>query len=250
MVASIYDANGDLIEDIAGLPNATILGRRAITPMNYGVIYYRGMLQLYRPHNVVNETIDSITLDVPNQISWKNLVDTLGGNLQNGVSEVRLDQPNGSTVVGTISYHPTDQSRLIFSPIGDTVPSNTELPVNAIIDPFDIPVDSTFINAVPGVRYLILSDIGDVSNVEAAQAWHGSDGSDLVAKANDIIEYDGTRWFVAFAAAGQESVKYLTNLKTGMQFKWVPEDEQWTKSVEGTYQAGEWTIVIALSTTP
>lgn len=78
----------------------------------------------------------------------------------------------------------------------------------------------------------------------AAEAWHGKDGSDLVAKANDIIEFDGIRWFVSFAAEGQPEVRYCTNLKTGMQFKWLPDEGQWSKSIDGEYAAENWSMVI------
>jgi hypothetical protein len=91
---------------------------------------------------------------------------------------------------------------------------------------------------------LILNDIGSMGNIDAAQAWHGSDGSDLVAKENDIIEFDGVKWFVAFTAAAEPDVKYTTNLKSGLQFKWMPDSQSWSKSVEGQYKEGDWTLVL------
>jgi hypothetical protein len=131
---------------------------------------------------------------------------------------------------------------MIFTPINDTLPSNTIPPINAIVDPYNIKVDSEILNAAVGTRYLIVNPIGSADNVEAAQAWHGTDGSDLIAEANDIIEYDGVRWFVSFSSRGQPDVKYVVNMRSGLQYKW--NGEIWTKSVEGKYQPGEWTIVI------
>lgn len=244
MIGSIFDANGGLIEGLTDLPGASILARRVITPMHYGVIYFGNTLQLFQSHSIVSQTIDGVTLNVGDTFHWKTLVDMYGVTLENGISEVRLEQPNGNTVVGMVSYHPTDSTLLLFTPVVDTVPSNTLTAVKAIIDPFNMPVDATYLNAVAGDRYLILNDIGSLDNVEAAPAWHGSDGSDLVAKENDIIEFDGARWFVSFAAAGQPDVKYVTNIKSGLQFKWVPQDQTWLKSIEGKYPEGSWTIVL------
>ena len=246
IIASLYDAQGDVSADILDLPSAQLLARRVITPMNYGVVYFGNTLQLFRPNDVVTDTIDGPVVHnhTPDTYSWKTLVDLYGLHLVNGTSEIRLDQPNGSTLVGTVSYHPTDASLLLFNPYSDTVPSNTLAPVNAIIDPFNVDVDSTYVHAAAGTRYMILNDIGSQDNIESAQAWHGNDGSDLVAQANDIIEYNGTRWFVAFAAGGQPDVKYVTNLKTGLQFKWTPETQSWSKSTEGTYGPGDWTLVL------
>jgi hypothetical protein len=244
MIGSIYDANGDLITDLTDLPGTSVLARRVITPMHYGVIYFGNTLRLFHPHSIVTQSIDGVSLDLGDTFHWKTMVNMYGARLENGISEVRLEQPNGNTVVGTVSYHPTDATLLLFTPIVDTVPSNTLAAVNAIIDPFNMPVDSTYLNATVGDRYLILNDIGSLDNVEAAAAWHGTDGSDLVAKANDIIEFDGTRWVVSFAANGQPDVKYVTNIKSGLQFKWVPQEQAWLKSIEGKYPEGSWTIVL------
>jgi hypothetical protein len=133
---------------------------------------------------------------------------------------------------------------LIFAPIADTIPANTLDPVNAIIDPFNVAVDATFLNASIGDRYLILHDIGDSGNLDPAKAWRGTDGSNLIAKANDIIEYDGIRWFVSFAASGNDTIKYFTNIKSGIQFKWVPDIKEWRRSIEGTYAPGAWSIIL------
>lgn len=236
IVGSIWDANGDLIEGIAGLPDATLLAQKILTPMNYGVVYYNGTLQLYKQGAIITETEDGTILEGTNIHSWRVLVDSYGTTLQNGISEVRLEQPNGTVVVGTVSYHPTDSNLLIFNPYPSSLPTNSLLPINAIIDPFSMPVDSTFINATIGTRYLILNEI----NAPAGSGWNG-----LTAKENDIVEFDGTNWSVSFAAASETEVKYVTNLKSGLQFKWMPSEQNWSKAVEGNYEAGQWSIVLS-----
>ena len=243
IIQNIYDDNGDLLGDLTDLPVLASM-KRMVSQTRYGVVYYNGELRLFYPHNVVNASQSTVDLEVGDTYAWSTLISMYGLSLTNGVSQVRLEQPNGSTVVGTVAYHPTDPKVLLFSPFSDTIPSNTLPPVTAVIDPFNVPVDTSFVNAAVGTRYLILNDIGSAENVYAAEAWHGKDGSDLIAKANDIIEFDGIRWFVSFAADGQPAVRYCTNLKTGIQFKWMPDEGQWSKSIDGEYLPEQWSIVI------
>jgi hypothetical protein len=95
-----------------------------------------------------------------------------------------------------------------------------------------------------GTRYLILHDVGSFNNAPGTgpSAWRGSSGQDLVAHANDIIQYDGTRWAVVFDSQGATTIQYVSNLNTGTQYKW--NRSQWVKSYEGEYKAGLWTLVI------
>jgi hypothetical protein len=251
IINSMYDVNGDLIGDITDLANVDQLARQVLTPMNYGLVYLGNALQLVATSSQVNNPPADPASVNGVEHPWQNLLDTYGGTIQNGITTVRLDQPNGQTVVGTVSMHPTDPTLLLFSPFGDTIPSNTLLPITAIIDPFNMPVDSSYINAPIGTRYLILHDIGSPDNISPAIAWHGTDGTDLIAETHDIIELVAnslgkTRWVVAFNASGQADVKYVTNLKSGLQFKWDPTIQEWTKSIEGAYQPGNWTIVLTM----
>lgn len=252
ILASIYDAQGDLISGITDLPDQSVLSTRIITPLHYGVVYFNNTLQLFRPHNIVKQTIDTVEVDTDEVYSWQTFVNMYGVKITNGISQVRLQQSDGNIIVGRVSMHPTSSELLLFTPIIDTIPANTLPPVNAIIDPFNMPVDSTYLNAVAGTSYLILNDIGSIKNIDvdngasAAQAWHGSDGSDLIAKENDIITFDGVRWSVSFSAAAETDVKYVTNLKTGLQFKWLAEHHTWSKAIEGRYDEGMWTLVVSV----
>jgi len=80
------------------------------------------------------------------------------------------------------------------------------------------------------------------NSTDAADAWKDSAGNEFIAGANDIIEYDGVRWNVAFDSSADSSVHYVTNTTTGIQYRWT--GSTWVKSWEGEYQAGEWSIVI------
>ena len=92
-----------------------------------------------------------------------------------------------------------------------------------------------------GGRLLLLNDIGDASNVEGADAWRGFSG-DLVAKRNDIVEWDGQSWVIVFDASTVSAVTYTTNLNTGIQYRW--DGDEWLLSVEGLYPGGTWRIAL------
>jgi hypothetical protein len=65
----------------------------------------------------------------------------------------------------------------------------------------------------------------------------------LIARANDIIEYDGQDWVVTFGSVtNTENIQYMTNITTNLQYLWT--GLAWVKSYEGLYPAGEWSIVI------
>jgi hypothetical protein len=175
---------------------------------------------------------------------WRSLI-SIYGELQNGISQVRLLQEDGiSEVIGTVSYHPTDDSLLIFNVDIDTKPTNTLTAIDAIVDPTKSSAITLAGSAVNGTRYLILNDIGSYNNApgDGSLIWTGTDGSQLVAYANDIIQYNGTRWTVSFDSHTDTTLQYVSNLNTGTQYKWT--NQQWIKSWEGEYKEGLWTLVI------
>jgi hypothetical protein len=95
--------------------------------------------------------------------------------------------------------------------------------------------------ALAGTRFLIIDDINSIENTDFSKAWNPN-GFPLVAKANDIVQYDGTRWTVVFASETIDSIKYLTNTATGVQLKWT--GSEWVKSYEGLYREGQWRLVL------
>jgi hypothetical protein len=127
-------------------------------------------------------------------------------------------------------------------------------PIHAIVDPDDFDIDDQSITtpAATGTRYLILNDIGSVVNSDKAAAWLGNDGSKfidgyisqgpVVAKRNDIIEWDGTKWRVSFSASQNANVQYVTHLNTAVQYRW--NGTEWLKSFQGHYPAGQWSLIL------
>lgn len=244
IISSVYNSDGDLSDAIYS--EANLMGNRQyFTPMDYGVLLLGNTLTLLKIQDL--ETPSEPTLETPTKVGtkdiWRNLINVYG-ELRNGISQVRLTTQDGQEIVGTVSYHPTDDSLLIFNADIDTYPTNTLDSINAIIDPRkDSAIDAADA-AVAGTRFLILNDIGSFDSPVGygPEVWRGINGLDLVAHANDIIEYTGTHWVVSFDSQQSTNVQYVSNLNTGTQYKW--NLEQWVKSWEGEYKNGLWTLVI------
>jgi len=245
IIASIHESSGDLTSAVFNETN--LLGaRQYFTPLDYGVLLIGNTLTLLKVQEI--EDPREPTLDTPVKVGtkdvWANLIN-IYGVLENGISQIRLLSGDGETeIVGTVSYHPTDDSLLIFNADVDTYPANTLDPIDAIVDPRKSNAVNLASTATAGTRYLILNDIGSWENLPGTgpSAWQGTNGQDLIASANDIIEYNGVNWEVKFDSQSITSVQYVSNLNTGTQYKW--DNNQWVKSWEGEYKNGEWTLVL------
>jgi len=246
IIASVYDGTGDLNEAI--YDSDLLMGtRQKFTPFNYQTLLIGNKLQVLEPQAVVtNNSGVQVPSAPPSNLLWHAVID-LYGSLRNGISQVRLDNPYDDTIiVGTVSYDPTDDRFLLFTVDTDTIPANTLSPVNAIVDP-QAKGPGT-VNGLPaaseGQRYLFINDTGSDSLEDPgfAEAWQGTDGSTLVANTNDIVQYDGVRWNIAFDASNETNVQYVSNLTTSVQYRWA--NNEWLKSYEGLYPEGEWSIVL------
>lgn len=241
IVASVFDANGDA--SIAITDNDLLMGTRQVfTPFDYQVLLIGNKLQALRPQQVVDQPNTSLNpADSPDSnLMWHALVGDLGV-LREGISLVRLEQEDGTEVTGTVSYDPTDDRFLLFSVDADTVPANTLSPITAVINPLLSGPGAGLPAAAPGQRYLLTEDTGSENGY--AQAWAGAFGQYLIAQANDIIEYDGSRWVVVFNSENSSVNKqYVTNLTTELQYEWT--GETWIKSYQGLYPGGTWSLVL------
>ena len=239
ILANIYDAGGDLSEDFITASQG-IISQQRFTPMNYKVLYLGNTLTLYKES--ASDASGSVT---GNKVRWRDMAN-LYGTIVNGISQVRLtfDYPDGThEIVGTVAFNPSDETQLLYTPITNTLPANTLPPVDAIIDPQNVNTNSiNVLSPTTGTRYLILNPIGS-ANGEPAAAWAGSaPGTNLIANANDIIQWNGQYWTVQFDSQREPSVQYITNLNTTTQYKWT--DGAWVKSYEGLYDSGRWSLVI------
>lgn len=241
IVASIYDANGDTVNALTD--SDLLLGTRQIfTPFNYQVLLIGNKLQALRPQQVIDQSNSSLLPpDSPeSNLMWHAVVGDFGV-LREGVSLIKLQQEDGSEVVGTVAYDPTDDRFLLFSVDTDTVPANTVTPVNAVINPLLSGPGDGLPAATAGQRYLLTESTGSSNGY--AQAWAGTNNQYLVARANDIIEYNGSRWQVVFDSENSVVNKqYVTNLTSELQYEWT--GTEWIKSYQGLYPGGTWSLVL------
>ena len=245
VISSIYQSNGSLSEDINVASNR--LGDRLYTtPTGYNLIILNGQATIYSAGDVDKGNNIGELPTAGTAIDWAPYV-SIFGELKNGVTQLRLRKDNPDTVseiVGTVSYHPGDPTVLLVNIDQDTIPVNSLPAVNAIIDPQrSAPGVNGLPAAVAGQRYLLLNSInsgksGD-SDFDGADAWkNGTD--DFVANTYDIIQYTGSEWMVSWQA-DTITRQFVTNLKTGVQYKW--NGTGWVKSFEGEYPAGQWSLV-------
>ena len=245
IIMSIYDDDGGIAK---GLIDGELASRSFITPNNFGLLVTGNQLRLLGTTGVnVKSGGDGFHTGARDPgladpfetfgpaVNWKILLDQYG-KVTNGTSQIRLTQPNGNQVVGTIATTTLDDTILMYTIDGDTVPANTLTAVKKIINP------ATFDPGTPsnGDRYLVINDVGDSTASFQSSTW-----GTLVATVGDIIEYNSTtsKWNIAFDASNPDSTQhYVTNTNTGIQYRF--NGTEWVKSYEGIYTQGNWSIVL------
>jgi len=238
IIASIY--KGTALQDMQD--EDLLLGtRQKITPYGYKLLLIGNKLQLlpaneafYPPNTDLNDPTPPNT-----NLYWQSLLNVYG-KFKPGISQIWLQNPYmEDDIVGTIVPDPVDDRLLIYNIDPDTLPQNTLNPVDAVINPQLTGPNAGLPGPINGRRYLIVEDIGSTGSPTVS--W-----GNLIAKANDIIEYDSptNSWFVSFDAETSTSVQYVTNLTTNIQYRYVQTEGQWMKSYEGWYDQGDYSIVI------
>ena len=246
IIASIFDESGDLADGV--IDQDILMGTRMkFAPMNYGILLLGNTLTILEIQESVTNKVEptSIENDPPvkigvDDITWRAVINQYG-KIQAGISQIRLDFGTGE-IVGTVAHHPSDDTKLLFTVDGDTIPTNDLPPVLKVINPLKVGPDAGLPTSATGQRYLILKGIGASGNTDGPDAWKDTAGNDFTASPNDIIQYDGIRWNVAFDSSTDSGIHYATNTNTGIQYKWT--GETWVKSYEGEYKAGDWQLVI------
>lgn len=238
VIASIF--KGKTLDDIQD--EDLLLGtRQKISPYGYKVLLIGNQLQLlpqatafYPPNSSLEQPIN------PNSdLYWSSLLNVYG-TIRPGISQIWLQNPYmEDDIVGTIVPNPVDDRFLIYNIDPDTLPQNTLEPINAIINPQLTGPNAGLPGPFPNTRYLIVENIGYES--DSTVSW-----GDLVAQANDIIEFNAStgEWEVAFSADEATTVEFVTNLTTNIQYRYVPNEGMWVKSFEGWYGEGDYSIVI------
>ena len=245
IIMSIYDDEGGINK---GLISGPLISQSFITPNNFGLLVTGNQLRLLGTTGVnVKSGGDGFhtgakdpgladpfeTFGPP--VNWKTLLEQYG-KVVNGTSQIRLSQPDGTQIVGTISTTQLDDTILLFNIDTDTIPANTLTAVKKIINPLTFAPT----NPANGDRYLIIDQIGDSTATVQSSTW-----GTLVASVGDIIQYNSaeSRWQKVFDASHPDSTQhYVTNTNTGIQYRF--NGTEWVKSYEGIYTAGNWTIVL------
>jgi len=245
VIASMYDAQGDLSNAIEN--EDLLMGtRQVITPFNYATVLINNKIQClqqrYLAQEPGNDSLAETEIVPDSNLLWPAVID-LYGTLRPGISQIRLEQPDGTEVVGTVVIDPNDDRFMLYSVDIDTTPQNTLDPIDAVINPLTAGPQDGLDSAVAGQRYLLTEDTGSLDDQYAAQAWVGGNGRPLVARANDIIEYSNNYWRVVFNSQTEaNNIQYVTNITTGIQYKWT--GDSWVKSYQGVYPGGAWRIVL------
>ena len=245
IIMSIYDDDGGIVK---GLIDGTLLTKSYVTPNNFGLLVTGNQLRLlgttgvnvtsggdgyYTGANAPTDLDPFETFGPP--INWKILLDQYG-KVRNDTSQIRLMQPTGKEIIGTIATSTLDDTFLLYNIDQDTIPANTLTAVIKIINP------TTFAPPTPanGDRYLIIDQIGDSTATVQSSTW-----GTLIASVGDIIEYNTaqSKWLKVFDASHPDSTQhYITNTNTGVQYRF--NGTEWVKSYEGIYTAGNWSIVL------
>ena len=234
IIASIF--RGTALTDIQD--EDLLLGtRQKITPYGYKLLLLGNTLQLLPADEAFYPDNEDLNLPPsPNtSLYWSSLLNVYG-TLRPGISQIWLQNPYMDTeIVGTIVPDPVDDRLLIYTIDPDTLPQNTLDPVDGVINPLITGPNAGLPGPVNGRRYLIVESIG--SPGDTTTAW-----GNLIANANDIIEYSSGAWSVAFDSSNLSDIQYVTNLSTNVQYRYT--EGIWMKSWEGWYGQGDYSIVI------
>jgi len=240
IIASIY--KGSALQDIQD-EDLLIGTRQKITPYGYKLLYQNGTLQLLPRYEAFDPPNNAFEQPIPpnTDLYWTSLLNVYG-KFKPGISQIWLQNPYmENDIVGTIVPDPLDDRILIYQVDTDTLPQNTLDPVDGVINPLVVGPNAGLPGPINGRRYLIVENIG--SENDPTTSW-----GNLVAKTNDIIQFDSTSmsWYVAFSASEVQDgdVEYVTNLANQVQYRYVQAEGQWMKSYEGWYDQGDYSIVI------
>ena len=232
-IVSEYD-NPNNVYTSLGDPVAKVV----VTPGDFELLVLDNVASLLK--NNIATAADDVTMP-GNTVNWRTMLDLYPGQFRANLSQIRLLKPDNTEVVAYISLDPFDERRMLLNIDPDTIPTNTVIGSRGTIDAIVNP--DTFNPGAPiaGTRYLILENINsDPTNGPAA--WLQGNGDGFAATANDIIEWNGSAWTIIFNSLEVTELTYITNIYTGIQYKW--DGESWAKSFEGIYDKAAWRIVL------
>ena len=169
--------------------------------------------------------------------SWEDLLLRFSDFVENSselIVKRKFGDPDG--VTGKISFS-TTPNILDWDINSTTLPEDTLDPINAIVNPMTTGPGVELPAAATGQRYLLAEDIAE-DIVDPTVPW-----GTIIAAINDIIEFDGADWFLAFDSSAATSAEVITNTFTGKQFRWNTTTFNWELAVDGQYKPGTWKVI-------
>lgn len=206
-----------------------LLSQIIITPNDHQLLVDGNELTLLGANGA---TVD----DNGDTFSWEDYLN-LFGEFTQGSSIITVKEQFGDAdgIFGTFVLNPSQSNKLIWTIDHTSIPVNTLAAIDAIIDPTTtFPGDGKLASADANQRYLLANDIGGPT-----VGW-----GILTASANDIIEFDGSHWFVDFDSSLATAQEVVLNFFSLKQFRYDPTDDNWTSVSDGTYRPGTWKVTL------
>jgi len=228
----LNNISGDyqFIDDITiGVNNNPIASRQWITFKDRHIRVTGDSIQLLTSSNTTTDTENV----VPALLRWNEHFANYSG-IKNGITEVRLKLGNPADpheVILKVTENTENENLLFYTVDTSTLPNDTISMINGVIDPTRSAPNNGNIPAVQaGQRYLL------TDSVPQSGLW-----GNLIADANDIIEYNGSNWIVSFDASAVNAPAYTTNANTMVKLYYTGTD--WVVAIEGIFDQGYWRIV-------
>ena len=148
-------------------------------------------------------------------------------------------------ILGSIEVSATEQNIATFAVDVDTLPTTLGSgPVSEIIDPTVSYPGTGLPAAALGQRYLLLSNGNDKDESLIGQNANGiNPWGSLVAYANDIIQWNGTDWFISYDASTATTEQYVMNIADAQHYKF--DGDEWIYTYLGTFNPGFWRISLS-----
>ena len=207
------------------------------TTLQYTIVTFEDRKLKFDNNNASLLNKNGSTLnDSGNTLDWSEELRPFG-ELREGISQIRLRKSNdpsdkANDIIGRIEFDPNNVNLLKVTVDTATLPTNTLSNIDGILNPSaSFPGDGNVPAAALGQRYLITTDTPINVN------W-----TNVVAKKNDIIEYNGTAWVVSFDSQNNNNQQYVLNNATLDQFEW--NGTEWFNAFEGIYKPGFWRLYL------
>ncbi len=181
-------------------------------------------------------------------LSWKSLFAAYG-TIDPATTTLTLKSDDDietttGDILGTLEVSSTQQNIATFVVDADTLPTTIGSgAVTDLINPsISSPGDGTLPAAAVGQRYLLLTNNTNeggeslfAQNAQGVNPW----GS-ITAFENDIIEYNGTDWFVSFDSSEVSAPQYVVNASDSQHYKF--DGTEWIFTFLGVFNPGFWRV--------